>query len=92
VGAEISEQDGSFGAQNLVAHSLAVLVRVNAELLDDAPIFGAVLDNSLAQATALALDYAGLYGNGVGQPLGLRNNPYCQRNQHGHEQRDADGL
>lgn len=73
-GQAIDERDGTFGAQNLTARSLAVLVRVNAELLDDVPTFASILDNQLASSMALALDRAGLYGNGVGQPLGLRNN------------------
>lgn len=72
-GQTIDESDGAFDAINLEAHSLAALVRVNAELMDDVPQFAAVLDNMLAQALALKMDAAGLYGNGVGQPLGLRN-------------------
>ena len=71
-GATITESDGSFGAINLRAHSLAALVRVNNELLDDAPMFASVLDQQLAAALALKLDYAALYGTGAGQPLGLR--------------------
>jgi HK97 family phage major capsid protein len=72
-GSTISESDGAFDAINLEAHSLAALVRVNAELMDDVPMFAATLDSMLGQALALKLDYAGLYGSGVGQPLGLRN-------------------
>lgn len=71
-GDDINESDGTFEAVNLKAHSLAALVRVNAELLDDVPSFAATLDNQLAAALALELDHAGLYGNGVGKPLGLR--------------------
>ena len=71
-GQTITESDGSFGAINLRAHSLAALVRVNNELLDDAPSFAATLDQQLAAALALKLDYAALYGTGAGQPLGLR--------------------
>ena len=72
-GQAITESDASFGALNLTAHSLAALVRVNAELMDDAPMFAATLDNSLAQALALKMDYAALYGTGAGMPLGIRN-------------------
>ena len=75
-GDEITESDGTFEAVNLTAHSLAALVRVNAELLDDVPMFAATLDNMLAAALALELDRVGLYGTGAGQPLGLRNDPY----------------
>ena len=72
-GDAITESDGEFEAISLTAHSLAALVRVNAELLDDVPTFAATLDMQLAAALALKLDYAGLYGDGVGQPLGLRH-------------------
>jgi HK97 family phage major capsid protein len=72
-GQAIDESDGTFGALNLHAHSLAALVRINNELLDDVPTFAATLDNQLASALALKLDYEALYGNGVGRPLGLRN-------------------
>ena len=71
-GVAITESDGTFGAINLYAHSLAALVRVNNELLDDAPMFAATLDQQLASALALKLDYAALYGTGAGQPQGLR--------------------
>ena len=71
-GQTITESDGTFGAINLRAHSMAALVRVNNELLDDAPMFAAILDQQLAAALALKLDYAALYGTGAGQPLGLR--------------------
>jgi HK97 family phage major capsid protein len=72
-GQTIDESDGTFEGVNLTAHSLAALVRVNAELLDDVPTFAATLDMQLAAALALKLDYSGLYGNGSAQPLGLRN-------------------
>ncbi|WP_374656456.1 phage major capsid protein [Dongia sp.] len=72
-GQTITESDGSFGALALTARSVAALVRVNAELMDDAPMFAAILDNMLAQALALKMDYAALYGAGVGEFLGLRN-------------------
>jgi HK97 family phage major capsid protein len=72
--ASITESDGVFGAILVTPYSVAALVRVAAELMDDAPNFAATLDNMLAAALALKLDYAGLYGSGVGsEPLGLRN-------------------
>ena len=77
-GTAIAESDGAFGALNLTAHSLAALVRVDNELMEDAPNFASILDNQLAKVLALKLDYAGLYGSGVGQPLGLRNDPNVQ--------------
>lgn len=71
-GATIAESDGAFEAVNMQAHSLAALVRVNAELVDDAPMFAGTLDGMLAAALGLELDRVGLYGTGAGQSLGLR--------------------
>ena len=72
-GETIIESEGTFGAINLRANSLAAMVRVNNELLDDAPMFAATLDQQMASALALKLDHAALYGTGAGQPQGLRN-------------------
>lgn len=71
-GTTITESDSTFGALMLTAHNLAALVRINNELLADAPNIGATIDAQLAAVLALELDAAGLYGNGVGRPLGLR--------------------
>jgi HK97 family phage major capsid protein len=72
-GTAITESEGTFGALNLTAHSLAAMVRVNNELLDDAPSFAATLDHQLAATLALKLDWAGLYGSDAGnEPQGLR--------------------
>ena len=46
----INESDGEFDAINLTAYSMAALVRVNAELLDDVPTFAATLDMQLSAA------------------------------------------
>jgi HK97 family phage major capsid protein len=72
-GAAITESEGTFGALNLTAHSLAAMVRVNNELIDDAPMFAATLDQQLAAILALKLDYAALLGTGAGMPQGLRH-------------------
>lgn len=72
-GVAITESEGTFSALNLTAYSLAALVRVNNELLDDAAMFAATLDRQLSAGLALELDRVALYGNGVGQPQGLRN-------------------
>lgn len=75
-GSAIPESEGTFGAIELTARSLAAMVRVNNELLDDAPMFAATLDQQLAAALALELDRVGLYGSGSsGQPQGLRTLP-----------------
>ena len=71
-GQAITESDGSFAALNLRAYSVAALVRINNELLDDVPAFGATLDGMIAGSMALKMDNAALYGTGAGQPQGLR--------------------
>jgi HK97 family phage major capsid protein len=74
-GQTIAESDGAFEALNLHAYSVAALVRVNNELLDDVPTFGPTLDAMISGALAVKMDSAALYGTGAGQPLGLRNDP-----------------
>lgn len=71
-GGAIVESDGSFQGIVLNAYSLGVLIRISAELLDDAPGFAEALDRQLAAAMALKIDWASLYGTGAGMPLGLR--------------------
>jgi HK97 family phage major capsid protein len=72
-GSAITETDGAFAALNLTAWSIAAMVRVNNELLDDAPAFAAELDTQISAFMALKLDSLGMYGTGASQPLGLRN-------------------
>jgi HK97 family phage major capsid protein len=72
-GQAITESDASFGAINLSADSIAALVRVNNELLEDVPGFDALIQSILAETLALKLDYLAFYGTGAGQPIGLRN-------------------
>ncbi|MCC7046734.1 MAG: phage major capsid protein [Alphaproteobacteria bacterium] len=72
-GAVITESDATFGAINIQPTSLAALVRVNNELLEDVPNFAATIEMMLSAQLGLKLDYAGLYGAGVNaEPLGLR--------------------
>jgi HK97 family phage major capsid protein len=74
-GALILESDGEFAALNLTAHSVAAMVRINNELLDDVPSFGPTIDRMLAGAMAAKIDWTALYGTGAGMPLGLRGTP-----------------
>ena len=67
-GTAITETDGAFAALNLHAWSIAAMVRVNNELLDDAPAFAAELDTQLSAVMALKLDSLGLYGSGANEP------------------------
>jgi HK97 family phage major capsid protein len=72
-GQPITESDASFEQIYISPGSLACLVRVNAELLDDVVNFAAMLDNMISAALAAKLDLSALYGSGVSaEPLGLR--------------------
>jgi HK97 family phage major capsid protein len=70
-GQVIVESDATFDSILMSPRSLAALVRVNNELLDDIPQFGAQLDQQLAAALAIALDKSAIYGD-VTKPSGLR--------------------
>lgn len=63
--AAIAESDITFGGVNFRAKALSVVVKASWELIEDAENFGAVLAQSLANAFAVKLDNAALYGSGT---------------------------
>ncbi len=70
--ANIPLSQGALDSVLFTAHKLAALVAIDNELLEDAPNTDGVIENSIAKAIAMALDYAALYGSGVApQPQGL---------------------
>lgn len=69
----LSEDSPTFGRLRLSAKSLAVIVKISREIVEDAPNLDQVLRNSLAKSFALSLDYALLYGAGTSDPMGLVN-------------------
>jgi HK97 family phage major capsid protein len=70
----IAESDMTLGVVTLTAQSLGLLVKFSLELMEDAPNVGAALSNSMAQAMALELDRASLFGSGsTPEPLGVVN-------------------
>ena len=70
--ANIALSAAAFDSVTFTAHKLAALVVIDNELLEDAVNADATIQNSIAKALALALDYGGLYGSGVSpQPQGL---------------------
>lgn len=72
--AAITESDMTFGPLELKAKTLAALVRVSVELLEDAQNLGQVVETALSEALGLELDRAALLGSGVGEePLGVYN-------------------
>jgi HK97 family phage major capsid protein len=72
--AAIDESDAAFDAVDFVARKMAALIRVNNELLEDAPNVNDVLMRSIAAAIALELDRVALLGSGTPpEPRGLYN-------------------
>lgn len=72
--AAIAESDPTFGAVVLQPKSLAVLVRVPRELLDDSVNINSALPGVLVNALASELDRVALLGSGAGdEPRGIVN-------------------
>lgn len=69
----VTESDPTFDAVDLVPKSLAVLVKVSVELLQDSVNAAAALEQALIGALSVELDRAALFGTGTLQPLGLYN-------------------
>lgn len=70
----IPESDPTFAAVNLVPRSLAVIVRVSRELLEDSLNLETALPNIMAAALAGELDRVALLGTGAApQPRGVLN-------------------
>lgn len=68
----VAESDGAMDKVTLSAKSLATVVRVARELVEDTDISG-VLANAFAAALAVKIDQAGLYGDGTGgAPTGVK--------------------
>lgn len=71
--AVIGESDVTFGRASFKANKLACVVRMSAELMEDAANVQTVVENALASAIALEIDRASLLGTGAGQFLGVVN-------------------
>lgn len=72
--AAIAESDPTFGRVLLEAKSLACIVKVSRELFQDTLNAGAMVEQALAQAAALELDRAAIWGDGTNDsPTGIVN-------------------
>lgn len=72
--AEITASDPTFGRITFEPKSLAVLVKVSRELLEDSLNLSTELPRIIAAAMAVELDRVSLFGSGVGnEPTGLVN-------------------
>ncbi|MCA6271058.1 MAG: phage major capsid protein, partial [Phenylobacterium sp.] len=72
--AAVNESDPTFDAIDMVPKSLACLVKVSVELLQDSVNVAAALEQALTGALSVELDRACLFGSGAAQqPAGLFN-------------------
>ena len=69
--ATISSSDMTFGPIKVKAKTLATMVEMTVELVEDAPTVEQIVNNAIGQALALELDRVALFGNGTSEPLGL---------------------
>ena len=71
--ADIPESGVTFGERLFDAQTIAILVRGSVELMEDGVNVDALIEQTIASQIALGIDFAGLHGTGIGQPLGLLN-------------------
>lgn len=74
-GATKTQSKPALGETTLKLHTLATLVPVTEELLEDAPAMGAYLNRKAPEKMDFKLSDAIVRGTGVGQPLGFLNSP-----------------
>lgn len=74
-GGSLSAQKGLVRSLTLYAKKLGILTAATNELLADSPYFERELIPLLAKAIGWYLDLAFLTGSGVGEPLGVLNDP-----------------
>jgi HK97 family phage major capsid protein len=74
-GATITATEGKFGNVKLEANKLVGGARVPNELWADAPALSTWLEAAAPTGIAFYEDVSFINGNGVGQPLGIRNSP-----------------
>jgi HK97 family phage major capsid protein len=65
----------SLGESTIKLHTLAVLVPVTEELLEDAPAMGAYLNRKAPEKIDFKVSDAIIRGTGAGMPLGILNSP-----------------
>lgn len=71
--AAVAEVDGSMDSVTLTAHTLAAVVRISRELVEDTDVEAVVAD-AITSALAVKWDYAALYGAGTNEPTGIKVN------------------
>ncbi len=72
--AAITASDMVFDRIQFSAKTLAALIKVSVELIEDSQLLAGTVENALSQALGLELDRAALYGSGAGsEPKGIKN-------------------
>lgn len=74
-GAAKTQSKPALGETTLKLHTLATLVPVTEELLEDAPAMGAYLNRKAPEKMDFKVSDAIVRGTGVGQPLGFLSSP-----------------
>lgn len=74
-GAAKTQSKPALGETTLKLHTLATLVPVTEELLEDSPAMGAYLNRKAPEKMDFKVSDAIVRGTGVGQPLGFLNSP-----------------
>jgi HK97 family phage major capsid protein len=74
-GASKTQSKPALGETTLKLHTLATLVPVTEELLEDSPAMGAYLNRKAPEKMDFKVSDAVVRGTGVGQPLGFLNSP-----------------
>lgn len=74
-GAAKTQSKPALGETTLKLHTLAALVPVTEELLEDAPAMGAYLNRKAPEKMEFKVSDAIVRGTGVGMPLGFLNSP-----------------
>jgi HK97 family phage major capsid protein len=73
--ATASYQAAKLAIGNMRAHKGSIYVAASNELAEDMPAFSRRLEVAMINAIAAGLDYAFVFGDGVGKPLGIMHAP-----------------
>ena len=74
-GATASYQAAKMAIANMRAKKGSIYVAVSNECAEDVPMFSRRLEVAVVNGIAAGLDYAFVFGDGAGRPLGIMNSP-----------------
>lgn len=67
----IAESEILFGSRRFTPYTAVALIRASVELMEDSANFNQLVERTLAAKFAAEIDRRALYGNGVGEQLGI---------------------